>query len=144
MIQSFYQVGVLQSHSRAKFARLFRMGKRSVGEFAGIERVSRELPGLENPHKIRTRDRKRSLWRDPLAGARNAKSFGIFNLRWSGKRDSNPRLQPWQGCTLPLSYSRSVVALHISKAEKIRSMPSFNCQATLAGDGRSRVRSAKR
>jgi len=21
----------------------------------------------------------------------------------SGTRDSNPRLQPWQGCTLPLS-----------------------------------------
>ena len=28
--------------------------------------------------------------------------------KWSGKRDLNPRLQPWQGCTLPLSYSRSV------------------------------------
>jgi hypothetical protein len=27
--------------------------------------------------------------------------------RWSGRRDLNPRLQPWQGCTLPLSYSRS-------------------------------------
>src|SRR6056297_2891636 len=27
--------------------------------------------------------------------------------KWSGKRDSNSRLQPWQGCTLPLSYSRS-------------------------------------
>ena len=26
---------------------------------------------------------------------------------WSGRRDLNPRLQPWQGCTLPLSYSRS-------------------------------------
>jgi hypothetical protein len=25
---------------------------------------------------------------------------------WSGRRGSNPRLQPWQGCTLPLSYSR--------------------------------------
>jgi hypothetical protein len=25
---------------------------------------------------------------------------------WSGKRDLNPRRQPWQGCTLPLSYSR--------------------------------------
>gem|GEM_PF-6245878 len=25
---------------------------------------------------------------------------------WSGKRDLNSRLQPWQGCTLPLSYSR--------------------------------------
>ena len=26
---------------------------------------------------------------------------------WSGKRDLNPRPQPWQGCALPLSYSRS-------------------------------------
>ena len=26
--------------------------------------------------------------------------------RSSGRRDSNPRRQPWQGCTLPLSYSR--------------------------------------
>ena len=26
---------------------------------------------------------------------------------WSGKRDSNPRLRPWQARTLPLSYSRS-------------------------------------
>ena len=25
---------------------------------------------------------------------------------WSGKRDLNPRLRPWQGRTLPLSYSR--------------------------------------
>ena len=28
----------------------------------------------------------------------------------SGKRDSNPRLRPWQGRTLPLSYSRSAPA----------------------------------
>ena len=27
---------------------------------------------------------------------------------WSGRRDLNSRLQPWQGCTLPLSYSRSM------------------------------------
>ena len=26
--------------------------------------------------------------------------------KWSGKRGSNPRPQPWQGCALPLSYSR--------------------------------------
>jgi hypothetical protein len=26
--------------------------------------------------------------------------------RWSGRRDSNPRPQPWQGCALPLSYAR--------------------------------------
>ena len=34
----------------------------------------------------------------PLAG-------GAY-WNWSGKRDSNPRLRPWQGRTLPLSYSR--------------------------------------
>ena len=27
---------------------------------------------------------------------------------WSGKRDSNSRPQPWQGCALPLSYSRII------------------------------------
>ena len=27
----------------------------------------------------------------------------------SGKRDSNPRLRPWQGRTLPLSYSRKLL-----------------------------------
>src|SRR5579872_4158831 len=28
---------------------------------------------------------------------------------WSGRRDLNPRLRPWQGRTLPLSYSRSTL-----------------------------------
>ena len=27
-------------------------------------------------------------------------------LYWSGRWDSNPRPQPWQGCALPLSYAR--------------------------------------
>ena len=31
---------------------------------------------------------------------------GEFVGIWSGRRDSNPRLQPWQGCALPLSYAR--------------------------------------
>jgi hypothetical protein len=42
--------------------------------------------------------------------------------KWSGKRDSNSRPQPWQGCALPLSYSRinlhfwSILArLHLSQ-----------------------------
>jgi hypothetical protein len=33
----------------------------------------------------------------------------VTGKKWSGKRDLNPRLQPWQGCTLPLSYSRPVL-----------------------------------
>ena len=32
--------------------------------------------------------------------------FEVYTFFWSGKRDSNSRPQPWQGCALPLSYSR--------------------------------------
>ena len=31
----------------------------------------------------------------------------FLKKRWSGRRDSNPRPQPWQGCALPLSYARA-------------------------------------
>src|SRR3954463_2208320 len=31
---------------------------------------------------------------------------GWIRTDWSGRRDSNPRPQPWQGCALPLSYTR--------------------------------------
>jgi hypothetical protein len=31
-----------------------------------------------------------------------------FGKNWSGRRDSNPRPQPWQGCALPLSYARAL------------------------------------
>ena len=37
--------------------------------------------------------------------------MGGSERNWSGKRDSNPRLRPWQGRTLPLSYSRSLELL---------------------------------
>ena len=32
--------------------------------------------------------------------------FSSLEIVWSGRRDSNPRPQPWQGCALPLSYTR--------------------------------------
>ena len=32
-------------------------------------------------------------------------------MNWSGRRDSNPRPQPWQGCALPLSYARAGTTL---------------------------------
>ena len=40
---------------------------------------------------------------------------------WSGRRDSNPRPQPWQGCALPLSYARapSVGGAHHSDQRRI-------------------------
>jgi hypothetical protein len=33
---------------------------------------------------------------------------GGYFWKWSGRRDSNPRPQPWQGCALPLSYTRTL------------------------------------
>ena len=39
---------------------------------------------------------------------------------WSGKRDSNPRLRPWQGRTLPLSYSRLPRSAHRTTAPRGR------------------------
>src|SRR5690348_7837628 len=37
---------------------------------------------------------------------------------WSGRRDSNPRPQPWQGCALPLSYARSAGKAAIPRARR--------------------------
>ena len=39
---------------------------------------------------------------------------------WSGRRDSNPRPQPWQGCALPLSYTR--VAQLLGRVRRARTL----------------------
>src|SRR5690606_28557214 len=39
---------------------------------------------------------------------------------WSGRRDSNSRPQPWQGCALPLSYARAPGGGPEPAAPKIR------------------------
>src|SRR5688500_895803 len=70
------------------------------------------------PHHRRPRHREAASGFEPL-------NRGFADLRlnhlatpphvaltkWSGKRDSNPRPQPWQGCALPLSYSRNPFAV---------------------------------
>ena len=38
--------------------------------------------------------------------------------KWSGRWDLNPRHQPWQGCTLPLSYTRMTGAIITSFLNK--------------------------
>src|SRR5208337_4865802 len=42
---------------------------------------------------------------------RAARFEGGQQMTWSGRRDLNPRLRPWQGRTLPLSYSRSNISI---------------------------------
>ena len=37
---------------------------------------------------------------------------------WSGRRDSDPRLSPWQGDTLPLSHSRKHWLLYQNNPQK--------------------------
>src|SRR2546423_626966 len=49
------------------------------------------------------RGRRRARRRKHLTRQAEAR---VASEGWSGKRDSNPRLRPWQGRTLPLSYSR--------------------------------------
>ena len=41
----------------------------------------------------------------------------ITYRQWSGKRGSNSRPQPWQGCALPLSYSRNLPSYLLSRSE---------------------------
>ncbi len=41
----------------------------------------------------------------PATSNKKKRPLGPF-IFWSGRRDLNPRHQPWQGCALPLSYTR--------------------------------------
>ena len=41
-------------------------------------------------------------------GAGLVDAYAIHVRLWSGRRDSDPRLSPWQGDTLPLSHSRRI------------------------------------
>ena len=64
-----------------------------------------------------------------------------FAEKWSGKRDSNPRLRPWQGRTLPLSYSRSPGPPAITEDGQT-TVRKWQC--TTAPAGQSRQRPAQR
>ncbi len=47
--------------------------------------------------------------RKPPRDFKSLASTNSATRAWSGRRDSNPRPQPWQGCALPLSYSRKIL-----------------------------------
>src|SRR5581483_5008258 len=63
-----------------------------------------------------SRNRPAMLARTTGRQKKKPAAHGLFAaVVWSGRRDLNPRLRPWQGRTLPLSYSRSVETI-INKA----------------------------
>ena len=48
----------------------------------------------------------------PFANKKRNLDVDSFS-NWSGRRDLNPRHQPWQGCALPLSYTRILLRFYI-------------------------------
>ncbi len=47
------------------------------------------------------------LWKHESASEGSFNILQYLRQIWSGRGDSNPRPQPWQGCALPLSYTRT-------------------------------------
>src|SRR5262245_22065082 len=75
---------------------------------AGFISLHPKRPTLRS-HERRTRTIASTNAEPPTAATahvRAARAAAHSIKIWSGKRDSNPRLRPWQGRTLPLSYSR--------------------------------------
>ena len=60
----------------------------------------------------------------------------------SGKRDSNPRPQPWQGCALPTElFPQSVMRLgsrHTGSRSRIAKRPHGECRGTLPSKASTR------
>ena len=48
------------------------------------------------------------------------RTTGLSAFLWSGRRDSDPRLSPWQGDTLPLSHSRERDIIYQTIRKKAR------------------------
>ena len=99
---------------------------------AGVGQRSRRHAFLR---QCRGADRARRQGLEESAGAGHPKvasrpcTLRWLSTVWSGRRDSNPRPQPWQGCALPLSYARS----ELSREDAHRSAQRLGVAARLAG-----------
>src|SRR4029077_2017708 len=85
----------------------------------------------------RSRAWRPSHGRLPAAGSLEAATEPV-----SGRRGSNPQLQPWEGCTLPLSYSRSdLILFGVFPLELVSSgaIPYVPGRRLRGGHGRPRV-----
>ena len=88
-----------------------------VMPFRGYSLERETVWSLSRQPSVRTRFAGLRLHRTSLREAESRQSIARFSkilfhshchyFRWSGRRDSDPRLSPWQGDTLPLSHSRT-------------------------------------
>jgi hypothetical protein len=127
-----------RSSSRAALLMLSRYPRLSSAKYRLIEAsfrsrpsnrviASRNLVGQKSTvhWQVDARQKRRLLERGgrsrhrPIRWAQQAAESS--SEIWSGRWDSNPRPQPWQGCALPLSYTRI-------REGKRRSPPTLLCQ----------------
>ena len=106
--------------SRRKGYRLCASGTSQAAEFTAKKacRVNWPSPKLRREIGIRRALPYRSAIEPPSLTRKCLRQLGFSAVPkmaervwsgadWSGRRDSNPRPQPWQGCALPLSYARA-------------------------------------
>ena len=87
-----------------------RLIKHQNGRSHGISPAGSRAPPVMQRTRVggsRSRPPTRSTWQPCLNVLKRKARAGAGLQTWSGRRDLNPRLRPWQGRTLPLSYSRS-------------------------------------
>lgn len=82
-----------------------RRTRRPAREFRGPG-LNRESPTAKTAKKNAQAFGPCAFYYRDASGLTDGTEAPKFHDTESGRRDSNPRRQPWQGCTLPLSYSR--------------------------------------
>ena len=107
----------LPPKTRSRCCRMRDDARDGFGQSARHEIATKARRGRPETSRTETlppapRSRSRTIRESRCAAV--AQRTGLQNRRqsagnWSGRRDSNPRPQPWQGCALPLSYARSGV-----------------------------------
>ena len=81
----------------------------AVGAVKTTARVVRSYRGPSTPHSTPLRFAQGRSGPVSRSGpSKKGQPFRVGLLVESGRRDLNSRRQPWQGCTLPLSYSREL------------------------------------
>ena len=100
----------LRAHRSAPSPPVIRRRERVEGRIRRILETRRVIAGTSRSRP------EANCALEQSTGWRNATAVGHDERRdQRGKRDSNPRLRPWQGRTLPLSYSRSLRTSYCSR-----------------------------
>ena len=106
---------------------LFRNGKRDPHSRRGASDFPRIVANTPGPWKGRIEVAGNESPFSSHISTRKGEPFWFSLFSLSGKRDSDPRPQPWQGCALPTELFQHDVSLNASaKVTKISESPNFS------------------